>query len=163
MLRKFLSSLMMLASLSLVFMVPAFAETSPSKMNASTPPMSGQTGINKTYYPSTVTGTTTPNGTTNGYYNNRLNSSQTGTGLGIGNGTPNNIYGTNGTYGAYDSTRMNYRPYNTTNVNHMTARAKNNVRALETTTRRTFDWGWLGLLGLFGLAGMRSRSRNEIR
>lgn len=30
----------------------------------------------------------------------------------------------------------------------------NNVNAY-TTTGRGFSWGWLGLLGLFGLAGMR--------
>lgn len=35
----------------------------------------------------------------------------------------------------------------------------NNVRANTATTdnNRGIDWGWLGLLGLFGLAGMRKR------
>ncbi|CAH1190978.1 MULTISPECIES: WGxxGxxG family protein [Paenibacillus] len=36
----------------------------------------------------------------------------------------------------------------------------NNVRANSATTtdnNRGIDWGWLGLLGLFGLAGMRKR------
>ncbi|QKS46460.1 WGxxGxxG-CTERM domain-containing protein [Paenibacillus cellulosilyticus] len=36
----------------------------------------------------------------------------------------------------------------------------NNYRATA-TDNRGFDWGWLGLLGLFGLAGMRSRSRDR--
>ncbi len=201
---------MLFASLSLVLMVPAFAETTSSKMNVDNTPLSGQTGINKTYYPSTtngtlngtttgttrttgitgttgttgttgITGTTGTTGTNNGYYYNRLNGSQTGTGLGTGLGTgflgtglgtgtnrtdgtyrPYSTYGTDGTYGTYDSTRMNaYRPYSTTNL---TTRGKHNVRAMETTTtRRGFSWGWLGLIGLFGLAGMRSRSNNEVR
>lgn len=37
----------------------------------------------------------------------------------------------------------------------------NNYRATATNDDRGFDWGWLGLIGLFGLAGMRSRSRDR--
>jgi|GEM_PF-2413713 hypothetical protein len=37
----------------------------------------------------------------------------------------------------------------------------NNYRATAANNDRGFDWGWLGLLGLFGLAGMRSRSRER--
>ncbi|MFB9275946.1 WGxxGxxG family protein [Cohnella cellulosilytica] len=82
------------------------------------------------------------------------------------NGTyaPNGVYGNGmyGTNGTYDSTRMNaYRPHNATT--NMTTRANNTVRRMETTTRTGFSWGWLGLLGLFGLAGMRSRSREDAR
>jgi hypothetical protein len=160
-LKKFLAGFMMFGCLALVLMIPAFAETTDSKPNNDVTPFSGTPGINKTYNRMNVTNGVTPNGTTsNGYYYDRLNGTRTGTGNGTGTF---GMYGANrngNTYGAYDSTRMNtYRPYST----NLTTRANNTVRAMETTTRRGFDWGWLGLLGLFGLAGMRSRSRDEVR
>ncbi|MBD3920008.1 WGxxGxxG-CTERM domain-containing protein [Paenibacillus sp. PR3] len=39
----------------------------------------------------------------------------------------------------------------------------NNYRPYATTTNKGFNWGWLGLLGLFGLAGMRSHNRDRDR
>lgn len=46
-----------------------------------------------------------------------------------------------------------------TMYNHDARYNTNNVRANSATTdnNRGIDWGWLGLLGLFGLAGMRKR------
>jgi MYXO-CTERM domain-containing protein len=68
-----------------------------------------------------------------------------------GTGYGTTVTGT-GTYGAYDTTRMNaYHPTST------------RYRTTATTTGRSFSWGWLGLLGLFGLAGMRSRNREDIK
>jgi MYXO-CTERM domain-containing protein len=68
-----------------------------------------------------------------------------------GTGYGTTVTGT-GTYGAYDTTRMNaYHPTGT------------RYRTTATTTGRNFSWGWLGLLGLFGLAGMRSRNREDIK
>ncbi|MDF2716937.1 MAG: hypothetical protein K0R28_3862 [Paenibacillus sp.] len=37
--------------------------------------------------------------------------------------------------------------------------ANNTTRALATTDNN-MDWGWIGLAGLLGLAGLRNRSRN---
>lgn len=154
--RKFLVGLMMFACLSLVLAIPAFAETTTGRMNNDGNPLTGNT-LNRTDFPNTFNRMTTDNGifngtTTNGNFPNRINDTR------IGNGT--GTIGTYGTNGTYDSTRMNANRTNTTN---MTTRANNRVRAMDTTPRRNFDWGWLGLLGLFGLAGMRSRNRDEVR
>jgi MYXO-CTERM domain-containing protein len=131
-LRKFLPSLMAVTSLSLVLMVPAFAENTAN------------------HAPGHTTSTNATDGTYNGV------TTRTGPGMGpYGTTGTYGTYGVDGSYGAYDSTRMNgYRPYNT---------ARATTRALATTTTRNFDWGWLGLLGLFGLAGMRSRNRDEVK
>lgn len=37
----------------------------------------------------------------------------------------------------------------------------NNYRVNAATDDDGFDWGWLGLLGLFGLAGARKRVRDR--
>jgi hypothetical protein len=157
--------------LSLVLIVPAFAMTTTGTTGKTTgtesTTLNGATVPTKTYYPNAgrVDNVTPLNGT----LNNTLNGTRIGTGT---NGTYGNYgtygtdgrygtYGTDGRYGAYDTNRMNYyRPYSTNPV----TRANNTVRRMETTTARTgFGWGWLGLLGLFGLAGMRSRNRDEAR
>lgn len=36
----------------------------------------------------------------------------------------------------------------------------NNTTHAYTTTDNNTNWGWLGLVGLLGLAGMRNRSKN---
>jgi hypothetical protein len=157
-LRKFLVSLSVIASMCLVLMVPAYAEvmTGKSPVNTSTngTTYKGSTGITGTPYSINpgVNGTAT-NGV-NGTYN----------GMNVTNGyNANNTLGNRtGTYGTYDSTRMNnYRPYNTIG-NDVNSLRTNTYRTAATTTR-SFNWGWLGLIGLFGLAGMRSRNRDEIR
>lgn len=59
--------------------------------------------------------------------------------------------------------QMNH-PYGDTNMNANTSTNTNNYRATATDdNRRGFDWGWLGLLGLFGLAGARNRSREGVK
>ncbi|MCD9026131.1 WGxxGxxG family protein [Cohnella silvisoli] len=142
--KKFLASMTMCTSLSLVLMVPAFAESTASH----TPGHTTSTLNTPTPYSTTPYSTTVP-----GTYNSNFNRMTTdGTYRPYGTDGTYNPYGT---YGAYDGTRMNaYRPYNA---------ARTTTRALDTTTRRTSNWGWLGLLGLFGLAGMRSRNRDEIK
>ncbi|MFC5404157.1 WGxxGxxG family protein [Cohnella soli] len=159
--RKQAASLALASALSLTIAVPAFASHTATH---TTPPTT--TTINST------TNTTSPTynprmnqipyngGIYNDYFNDANARSRTGTGM-VGT---YNAYGTNNDgvnrYGAYDSTRMNaYRPYST----NLTEKINHPVRTLETTTKRTFNWGWLGLLGLFGLAGMRSKSRDEVR
>lgn len=133
--KKFVVSMMMLVSLCLVLMVPAFAHNTTT--NDTT--MDTRTGI----------GTLGTNGV-------GINGT-------LGTNGTNGTYGTNGTIapfttnGTYDATRMNAYRTNT-NVPRTT-----NYRAAATTNRNNFGWGWLGLLGLFGLAGMRSKSRDEIR
>ncbi|TVY04340.1 WGxxGxxG family protein [Cohnella terricola] len=175
--RKVLASLVLCLSLSMVLMVPAFAETTTGKTVKDGTTLNGATVPTKTYHPNagrtdnrmlTNTGTyngtytgTTPYGTNYGTYGTGMAPYGTGTGT-YGTYGANNTYGTDGNYGAYDGTRMNaYRPYHTTNL---TTRANNTVRRLDTApARRGFSWGWLGLIGLFGLAGMRSRSRDDVR
>lgn len=49
------------------------------------------------------------------------------------------------------------RSHNGTTVN------ANNYRTTAATDDDGFDWGWLGLLGLFGLAGARNRNRERDR
>jgi len=180
-----MASLVLCLSLSLVLMVPAFAETTTGRTVKDGTTLNGATVPTKTYHPNagrtdnrtltntgTLTGTNTgitPYGTTYGTYGTGMGpygttgtTGTTGTGTGMFGTGAYNTYGTDGNYGAYDGTRMNaYRPYSTTNL---TTRANNTVRRMDTTApRRGFSWGWLGLLGLFGLAGMRSRSRDDVR
>lgn len=145
--RKLLLSTLLIGCLSLVLIIPAFAYgTTPSTTYTGTT----RTGDMGTYSgpAGTYTGPAdTYNGTGTGYDGyNTLNRPATDGRYGT--------YGT-GTYGAYDSTRMNM--YN----NNVTTRK--GYRTTATTTTRGFSWGWLGLLGLFGLAGMRSRSREDIK
>ena len=84
-----------------------------------------------------------------------------GTGTyGTGTYSPNGTNVTNNGYGTYDRTRMN--AYSGTGV-HNNLRTNTYRTRATTTTNRGFSWGWLGLLGLFGLAGMRSRSREDVR
>jgi len=155
-LKKLFSGMLLALSLALVLSVPAFAATTGKTTDdgtlGSTTMNAGRAGV-----------------TTNardGFYGTTGTYNPYGTGAYGPNGTfgtysRDGAFGTNGYYGNYDGTRMNaYRPYAT----NLTNRANNTVRRMETTTtRRGFDWGWLGLLGLFGLAGMRSRNRDEAR
>ncbi|WP_372663749.1 WGxxGxxG family protein [Cohnella sp.] len=135
--RKFLSSFSVITCLSLILMVPAFAEHTTGGTT-----YGGYTGIN---------GTMANGGNT---MLDRTIGNRTGVdgvvGTGVGNGTVNN-------YGAYDTNRMN----GTANGTRARAGA-NNFRAAATGDN-DFDWGWLGLLGLIGLAGMRGRNRDEAR
>jgi MYXO-CTERM domain-containing protein len=78
----------------------------------------------------------------NGYNNMNSNYSN-----GVTNYADGNMY-TNHGMGTY-STRNTINP--SLNANSYTAKAT-------TGTGRGNNWGWLGLLGLFGLAGMRSRN-----
>ncbi|WP_054023677.1 WGxxGxxG family protein [Bacillus sp. FJAT-28004] len=70
--------------------------------------------------------------------NNRMNS------YGTNNTTTNQINGYGDGYGA-NNTGMN----------------ANNYRTNATTDDRRNNWGWLGLLGLTGLIGLRSRDRER--
>ncbi|MFC5467274.1 WGxxGxxG family protein [Cohnella suwonensis] len=160
--RKQVTSLALASALSLTIAVPAFASHSPGHTTADMTPGTNPSTINST------TNTTSPtynprynqvnyNG---GTHNGMFSDTTTGTRFDTYNNGTNRPFGT---YGAYDSTRMNaYRPNGAYNTG-ITAKTNQTVRALGTTTRRTFNWGWLGLLGLFGLAGMRSRNRDEAR
>ncbi|WP_065387222.1 WGxxGxxG family protein [Bacillus sp. FJAT-26390] len=47
--------------------------------------------------------------------------------------------------------------------NNGTTMNANNYRTNATTDDDGFDWGWLGLLGLIGLAGARNRARDRDR
>ncbi|KQO04619.1 WGxxGxxG family protein [Paenibacillus sp. Leaf72] len=68
-------------------------------------------------------------------------------------GTPSLSHATNNSqmnsYGTNNNTEGN------TNLN------ANNYRTNATTDDNDFDWGWLGLLGLAGLFGLRSRDRER--
>lgn len=74
-------------------------------------------------------------------------------------GVENGINRTLGTrdYDAYNTNNANTYNRNNANMNRNNYRATANT----TTANRGFSWGWLGLLGLFGLAGMRSRERDR--
>ncbi|REK74515.1 WGxxGxxG family protein [Paenibacillus paeoniae] len=61
-------------------------------------------------------------------------------------------------YNAYNTNNNTYNR-NNANMNRTNYRATANTT---TTANRGFSWGWLGLLGLFGLAGMRSRDRDRV-
>jgi MYXO-CTERM domain-containing protein len=125
-LKRFIASFIAIACFSLVLMIPAFAESTTGTMNHYNRATTYGTG-----YDGTVGTRSVPN-----VYD--------GT---IGTRTGPTVTGT-GTYGAYDTTRMNaYNPRGT------------HYRTTATTTTGRNNWGWLGLLGLFGLAGMRSRNR----
>lgn len=75
---------------------------------------------------------------------------------------PNN-YNYKTTTPGYTGTNMNSNNYrtNTTGYNGTNVHA-NNYRA-KATGNNGSNWGWLGLIGLFGLAGMRSRGRDGDR
>lgn len=46
-------------------------------------------------------------------------------------------------------------------TNNNNNNANNTTRAFATTdNNNNMDWGWIGLAGLLGLAGLRNRSRN---
>jgi hypothetical protein len=51
---------------------------------------------------------------------------------------------------------------NTTGMgNYGTNNADGNYKTNADTNDNDFDWGWIGLAGLFGLAGLRGRNRAE--
>jgi hypothetical protein len=145
--KRLIQSGLMVASLSLMLSVPAYADT-PREVVDRTEARINST-INKSV--GTLKDTITPNrtgtihgmrtdggtGTTRGYTNGVWDG-------GIPRGNPtndmingNNRYGTNNVTG-----------YGTTNTGNYRTRA----------TTNNGNWGWLGLLGLIGLAGMRSRN-----
>jgi MYXO-CTERM domain-containing protein len=66
-------------------------------------------------------------------------------------------YGTNGTNNYGNSYGNNLTGLGTNNGSSLNA---NNYRA-KATDDNDFDWGWLGLLGLGGLLGLRSRDRER--
>lgn len=82
-----------------------------------------------------------------------------------------NTYGTNnyGTYGTnstvpnrtnnYNATTNQMKTYGTNSTG--TGIHANNYRTLANDTDNDMDWGWLGLLGLAGLFGLRSRDRER--
>lgn len=80
---------------------------------------------------------------------NGVNRTVTGLENGVNNGTRG--------YNAYSTNNNTYNRHNV-NANRANYRATANTT---TTANRGFSWGWLGLLGLFGLAGMRSRDRDR--
>lgn len=53
------------------------------------------------------------------------------------------------------------RTNNRTTMNGTNNYRTNNVRATAAADNDGFDWGWVGLLGLIGLAGMRNRDRER--
>lgn len=159
--KKLLLSSLLVGSLSVAAVTPVLANTSSTTgmqtnnvMNGNGYGTYGTTG-NGTFGTGTGNGTFGTNGTYGTYGTN-------------GTGTYGSGYGTNafdgnraGTYGTYDRTRMNAFSGTRATTNNLRT---NNYRAAATTTNnRGFSWGWLGLIGLFGLAGMRSRSRDDIR
>lgn len=118
----------------------------------------------------TTTGTTgtTATGTTTG-------TTATGTTTTTGTGTMGTTTGTTtgtGTTGTTGVSRYNDNMLDRMNTytnandptgygyggNYNTYSYRTNAAA---TTNRGMNWGWLGLLGLFGLAGVRTRNRDE--
>lgn len=86
---------------------------------------------------------TTPNSTTGNTMRGNSVNNGTGTGTGTNRTMSRDYYNNTGT----GTGTGNYRT--------------NSVRAQSTTTNRGSNWGWLGLLGLFGLAGMRRRESDR--
>lgn len=77
-------------------------------------------------------------------------------------GTNRSNMGTNsyGTYGTNSTNRANnYNSYGTNGTG--TGMNANNYRTLANDNDNDMDWGWLGLLGLAGLFGLRSRDRER--
>lgn len=67
-----------------------------------------------------------------------------------------NNYGTNDMTGTDGS----YRGYGTGTDGTYHSKTYN---ALADTTKKTNNWGWLGLLGLLGLTGLRGKNRDDDR
>lgn len=151
--KRLVQSGLMVASMSLMLSVPAFANT----------PANGMTGANV-------------NRTTTGYHVNGTYTNGVATGVrdvtygvangvrdvtnGIANGVQDVTNGvTNGVRDVTNGTNVrdgNYTGYRTSSVNNGRYRTT-------ATTNRNYNWGWLGLLGLIGLAGMRSRNPERER
>ncbi|WP_027085225.1 WGxxGxxG family protein [Cohnella panacarvi] len=158
--KKLLLSSLLVSSLSVAAVTPAFAQTPTSPATSQT---YGQTN-NNMLNPGTMNRTFVNDvdrmrGDLNPFNNN-------GNRVDLNPFDRNNTNGmvTNdraGTYGTYDRNRMN--AYNTNRVTTNGVRTNSYRAAATTTNNRGFSWGWLGLLGLFGLAGMRSRSRDDVR
>jgi len=61
-----------------------------------------------------------------------------------------------------DGVTNDYRAHNVTNNQaHRYRATANNYRATAVDNNRGSNWGWLGLLGLTGLFGLRSRERER--
>lgn len=135
--KKLIKSGLLVAGVSLMFTVPAFAETSTGHSMTGAGMTGTGTGVG------TYSGTTTYNapGAVRNYTNGVLTNGYTAT-----DGYTNNGITTNtGRYGV-----NNYTGYRTG--------YDGRYRTTAATTNRNYNWGWLGLLGLIGLAGMRSRN-----
>ncbi|MBW5447454.1 hypothetical protein GE107_15455 [Cohnella sp. CFH 77786] len=142
-----ITSGLMVASVSLMLAVPAFAHGTTTGMTATT----------------TGTGTYAGTGTTTG-------TTYTGTGVGVNgmnrpfanDGMVTNRYGTYGTTTyTNDGITNRYGVNNYTGYNTTVTDGRYRTRAA--TTNRNYNWGWLGLLGLIGLAGMRGRNPERDR
>lgn len=72
--------------------------------------------------------------------------------------TGNTLRGNSVNNGTGTNRTMSRDYYNNTGAGNYRT---NTVRAQSTTTNRGSNWGWLGLLGLFGLAGMRRRESDR--
>ncbi|WP_409344601.1 WGxxGxxG family protein [Paenibacillus sp. MBLB4367] len=78
-------------------------------------------------------------------------------------GTPNAAYRMQSTT-TLDPNLGKTAPYPAVNTpqpnNYGKGKYNMNGYQMQAAPNRNFNWGWLGLLGLFGLAGMRSRGRD---
>lgn len=148
-------SSLLIGCLSLLFLVPAFANVVTTTPSTNSTMNTRDDGVRLRPM---ATNTPTPDQTR--LYNGTRPYSNTGD-YNRYDGTfgQNNTNGNGVTYGNNDGTRMN--PYNATYGMRSTT---DTIRARATTTgTRSFNWGWLGLIGLFGLAGMRSRDRGDVK
>lgn len=150
-------SSLLLGSLTMAASVPAFAESSsgtnynvnetPRSGNVST--YNGPVGSNHSYTPYNT------NTNRDGVYSTRNNANMNRDG----------VYPTRINDNTLRQNLYGQEPLRTYNVNNVRTNANRNMyrATATTTTTRGFSWGWLGLIGLFGLAGMRSRSRDDVR
>lgn len=166
---KKLTALIATMSLSAALVVPASAYSTHGDTTTGGAPVRGNMANNPI---ERMTNNLDRDLSTNGYSGNgyRMNVPNINNGTNMPNNVPN-TFG-NGTNNGMNSNMNNHG--NTMRSNSMYNRSStgdynrtgtgnyrtNTVRA-QATTRAGSNWGWLGLLGLFGLAGMRRRESDR--
>lgn len=166
---KKLTALIATMSLSAALVVPASAYGTLGDTTTGGAPVRGNMANNPI---ERMTNNLDRDLSTNGYSGNgyRMNVPNTNTGTNMLNDGPNMFNGTNNNgmnpnmntnRNTMRSNSLNNRTttrdYNTTGTGNYRT---NTVRARAVTGTGS-NWGWLGLLGLFGLAGMRRRESDR--